>query len=405
MLAQPFGKQIDYSFATYKKFLVILLSIVLILGLSMTAMAEFTQSVIIPSSGSISSISPLHVEGKYIKNNADEVVTLTGTNYAYFLDDPNGSWVLPSGAIKWSVWDPVAAEQNLEAMNSWGCNVVRDYTTVEWWIDDTSNFHGHIKEWIQMAAENEIYIIFSFWRNNGTEGIVNMPYFDQGNGYINTQEDFVNLWVDVAQELKNYPNVIFELWNEPVGNTTMRDSWMDTTQQCITAIREVGATNIILAQWAYAIGVDFGWTPSKSTLDWVTNYPLVDPLGNIAYSTHIYRTDFYNSQNGFSLVYNLSDVSWALNLTQVYSVAQQHPLIIGEIGASNWWSKNSTEFAYEMAWFNNTLSLLNQNGVGYCAFWWWSLGKFQLFYSSNYTATQAGIILKNAIGNSTNYVP
>lgn len=376
--------------------LALLLSFVVLTSPALSAMSS---SHTIYSSGTISTLQPLHVEGRYIKNSLGQIITLTGTNYAYFLDDPNGSWVLPGGGIEWSTWDPIMAEKNLEAMKSWGCNVVRDYTTVQWWVDNTNNFRSHIKDWINMAAEEGIYVIFTFWRNNGTGSQAGIPYLDPGNGYINNQADFVNLWADVADELKAYPNVIFEFWNEPTGNSSIRDGWMNITQQCITAVRNTGSTNLILAQWGMCLAIDFGayYMGSIWPLDWVTNYPLTDTAGNLAYSTHIYRESFYNSSNGYSQVYSLSDMSWALNTTQVYSVAQQYPLVIGEIGASYWYPVDSVDFTKEMAWFNNTLSLLNQNGISYCAFWWWPLSKYQLFSSANYQPNQAGAILIDKI--------
>jgi hypothetical protein len=384
-----------------------LILIIVLCFLSNIGAGALLRTVTIYSSGKLtySSTLALHVEGQYIKDSVGQIVALRGVNYAYFIDSGSGSWVLPSGSIEWLTWDPVAMAQNVEAMNSWGCNVVRTMATTEWWIKNTDGFRSNFELCLTKLEEQGMYVILSFWRNNGSEPYIGVPYEDPGNGYINTPQDFVNFWADIANNLKGYPNVIFEFWNEPT--TTNETLWMSTVQQCIGAIRSTGATNVILVQMGYGIGINIDWPPPNAagTLEWVIKYPLADPLGNIAYSTHLYRDSFFNSTDNYAQTYTLQDMNYSLTVASVFSVAKQYPLIVGEIGASAWWEPGSQDEAKEYAWFNNTLSLLNQNGIGYCGWWWWPLGKFQMLVTGapNFQPNQAGTILKNAIANATGF--
>ncbi len=223
-----------------------------------------------------------------------------------------------------------------------------------------------------------------------------MPYppYDT-SGVINSVGDFVNLWISVANSLKTYPNVFFELYNEPNGDAA---SWFGATQQCITAIRATGATNLVVVQFNYCVGIDFVYynSGSKWGMDWVNQYPLTDPLNNIVYSTHIYRTSFYsdsNSNDGYA--YSTSDMTWAL--TQLSVIGFNKPLWIGEIGCNLWASNMNNEYA----WFANTLAILNQNGIGYCAWAWapWVTGTEWALVdgNSNYNLNQAGQTLEQQI--------
>jgi len=60
---------------------------------SMPAISSLMSNVTIRSSGTIVTISPLHVEGKYIKNGLNQTVFLKGVNKVEFADDPDGVWM------------------------------------------------------------------------------------------------------------------------------------------------------------------------------------------------------------------------------------------------------------------------------------------------------------------------
>ena len=352
------------------------------------------------------SIPPLHVAGNQILTSDGAVVILRGVDYTYFIDGPCGSWMLPDGQIEFNTWDTAAINSNLDAIKSWGCNCIRVLATTQWWVQNTENFQSNLEYFIAQAALRGIYVDFTFWRNSGVMEAASLPYppYDSGNGIINSVSDFVNVWTSVANTLKGYPNVMFELWNEPNGDAAAEASWFSVTQQCINAIRGTGSTNIIVVQWGSNTYLDFqnysNASTTSSSMDWASSNPLNDPLNNIVYSTHLYSSGFYDSLNNYVQKYSYSDMLWALNVTGLLSLASQHPVWIGEIGCNLWASNMNDEYA----WYSNTLTILNQYGIGYCGWAWapWNTGtEWGLVTGqSNYAPNQAGQILQQQISGS-----
>jgi hypothetical protein len=291
-------------------------------------------------------------------------------DYTYFEFNENGSWMLPSGAIELNTWDPTAIQNTLDFMNASNCNVLRLNLDVQFWLDDSNNYQSNIEYVITQAADRGIYTDITFYDN-----IAGNPW-DPSNGAVNSTAEFVNLWGNVTTTLKAYPSVIFELWNEPNGNETQ---WFSVAQQCITRIRSVGAAQPINMMYNFGVAYDWGnggvnWLNDGGgyTMSWVTAYPLSDSLGNLIYSTHLYRFSFYNSsvsepgltQSGYEEVYSYSDMLYALNVTGVFGVAASHPVVIFEMGCDN----SAFDVANESIWFNATLTILDQHKIGYAVF-------------------------------------
>ncbi len=356
----------------------------------------------------ISTIPPLHIEGNSILDGNNVPIVLHGVNYPYFVTNPSGSWILPNGQAEWNTWDQNAVANNLDAIKAWGGNCIRILATTQWWTSDTDNFRSKIETFISMAGERGIYVDLTFWRNNETGIQTGIPYppYDAGNNVINSTTDFVNLWTNIANSLKNYPNIFFELWNEPHGATAQPDSdplaeasWFEVTQQCITAIRGTGATNLIVVQWGFGFGYDFTYNVTYN-LNWVKDYPLNDSHTNLLYSMHIYRQSFYNDFNGDqqNLAYTAEDMTEALTADGFFNMDKA--LWIGEIGASLFASNITNEYT----WYDNTLSILNQYGIGYCGWVWWGTAGSTTEYSliseqPNYAPNQAGQIFQQKIAN------
>jgi len=347
----------------------------------------------------------LQTSGSEIVSQNGVIVVLRGVDYSHFIFDPNGDWMLPNGTIESNVWDPAAVNNNLDAIQSWGGNCIRVLTTVQWWTQNTENFQSHLQHLITQAAARGIYVDFVFWRDAASDTQQpSMPYPPYHNsGIITSANDFVNLWANVASTLKAYPNVMFELWNEPNGDSQAEASWFNTTQQCISAIREAGANNLIVVQWFYNIVENFKIGPIHG-LDWVNQNPLSDPASNIVYSSHIYRNGFNNDTNSNdTFAYSYSDMIHALSDTGV--IGFNKPLWIGEIGCDLWASNLNNEYT----WYNNTLTILNQNRIGYCG-WAWAPWNTETEWglvdgNPNYEASQAGLILQQQISASATPAP
>ncbi|MGE5532740.1 MAG: cellulase family glycosylhydrolase, partial [Bacillota bacterium] len=343
-----------------------------------------------------SGASALTVDGRYIKDTSGNTIVLRGVDYTGFIDTPLGSWTLSNGLTKWNTLGAIGIANNLDALKNMGFNCINVYTTTQFWVDNTDNFRGNIAYFISQAQQRGLYVELTYWRNNANQPQVIMPYADPYNGYINSPTDFVNLWASTANGLKDYPNVIFQLWNEPVGDgsAATEATWLNTAQRCINAIRETGATNLIGVQWGYGLGWSAaGW---RSNLDWVEQYPLNDPLGNIVYNEHLYRNNFINEYQNRAKLYTMNDMEQALADDGAFSFDK--PLLISEMAADS--SQASKDGGLEYVWFENTLSLLNQNGIGYMAFNWapfdssYSENALTVHGQPNYGLTESGRILQ-----------
>ena len=154
--------------------------------------------------------------------------------------------------------------------------------------------------------------------------------------------------------MKGYKNVIFELWNEPHGDDQAKQSWFNVTQRTIDAIRETGAQQLIVIQWDYASWINLDHPTGGSKLDWIWEANLNDPLGNLVYSTHLYRSYAHIQIDGDN-AWNLTDIDLGFELMKYYDAANTYPLFVGEIGASLGYT--GTELEHELTAFDNSLQL------------------------------------------------
>lgn len=361
---------------------------------------------IVPSSGVITqnntgNLTRLHTEGRYIKDANGNIVILRGVNRGHFEHSPSGDWG------DWNVFDQNEMNQELDNMKSWGINVVRLYTSIEWWIDNTqaqlrdggtTSHRDVVKTIIEALASRGMYAVYVPWNvgGNGEQDPLPYPPHTTHSEVIGSTEDFVNYWSSVAAELGSYSNVIFELYNEPGNNMfpTAEDeqTWFDTVQQCINTIREI-TDNLIVVSWR-SVYYDRGHN-SGEKFDFYQRHPLTG--SNLVYTVHIYIHGY--GYNPPSTTYDeIKEAFTWENLNQ-----QDVPLWIGEIGAS----LGTGDDTGELTRFENGFKIFNEWGIGYAAWEWWSGNQWQLVYnvwgndpSSGYPMdypTESGQILKDAI--------
>ncbi|MCW3986023.1 MAG: glycoside hydrolase family 5 protein [Candidatus Bathyarchaeota archaeon] len=365
-----------------KFYAILLVSVMLTGAFSLSpALSALINSVVMRSSGAIATISSLHTEGRYIKDIFNNTVILRGINHAGFTDSPGGWWTTLDG------WYPDEIREHVASMKEWGVNTVRFHTNIEWWIEDEVTFRGvyypsyrqNIKDTIEIFSEAGIYVIFegySVLEYNPQTHMPFPPYLSpEEETIIPSQQAFVDWWVSVATELKDYPNVIFELWNEPVGDATAKEAWFDVVERCITAIREV-TDKIIIVQWGYGSWVNISVPEStRGDISWV-NDPRVQGT-NILYSTHIYEDSVHRSEPEWQLCHTYDDLKAGFQYIQMEEMVTQwnKPLLIGEIGCV------IDEGETGLARFNNSLTIFNEWELSYLAWWWRPDGKYRLLDS------------------------
>lgn len=394
-----------------------------------------SSNIIIRTSGIIATILPLHVEGRYIKNSLNQTVILRGVNKPEMVDDPDGIWM---GQQHWTD-ENVKAE--LDAMKGWGINVIRCHISVELWKYDIGPDSGHpasewcaisareaIKRLLTFTAESGIYVILDpysvrcYWTGGDQDYLPWPPYQRSPNAseIIGSVDEFVEWWRSVARELKDYPNVMFDIWNEPNPPMNAWQEWLDGAQQCITAIREEGFTGIIFFEWRTGAFCNIVLNDDNS--DFPLGHPsngfhlhhwleeavntLKDPVKNLAFDVHLYRLGgSFKFINDELVQYWNDTVAW--NYTQIKMALEYMgwkwagdvlnvPLICGETGCALSWTGELLE--HELIAWNNILSIFNEWDIHYTAFWWREIGQFRLHHGPpNFEPTESGQILLNML--------
>jgi hypothetical protein len=216
--------------------------------------------------------------------------------------------------------------------------------------DPKGTYRHDVTQAVQAATAAGFYVILDLHWSAPS----NFCPFDQDQ-MANT-DNSVRFWQSVASLYKNYPNVMFELFNEPYmfvsSDSTLTNGTTASTyyaggagfsqyqavnysygiagwNQLITAIRGTGATNVLL------IGT-LGWSGDNRT--WLANAPSDNaaPAGytgtwtpQIAATWHTYPAGGWGSAN-----YNVINNNGSLvNAKQI--IAAGYPVLVTEFGDQN----------------------------------------------------------------------
>ncbi len=95
-------------------------------------------------------------------------------------------------------------------------------------------------------------------------------------------EEFIAFWRAVASSLRDRPNVIFGLMNEP--NAQDAKEWLGAANAGIAAIRQAGAKQLVLVPGSYWDGAH-SWTGSDNAAVMIG---VIDPARHIAFEVHQY---------------------------------------------------------------------------------------------------------------------
>lgn len=376
------------------------------------AEAIVTSNYNLTSSGTIlMSGRPLHVDGKYIKDNLGNVVILKGVNKMTPNEAAIGIWG----------YHPELLSQELDLLKSYGVNVIRIHGTYEWWIQNTVfngvPFRTILHDYISLCAQKGIYVVYDgycvvYYGEQGYEQDP-LPWENCHAGIIDTPQDWINFWVSFVNAMKDLPNVIIDPHNEPLDafppNSPSKpnqiipnaeNTWFSALQQMINAVRQAGFTGLILEQWSSNTWWDFNnpYATDSNSLSWVTNHPLTDPLNNLVISTHHYRQSGSLGAWGQTHAYQYNDIIAAFNTTLIFHVLNDlhKPILIGECGCS----MDTGDLANEETAWTNQLAIYNQLKISYLCWWWRNVLSFRLFTNDTNplgTLTQGGVILKNAL--------
>ncbi|NLB75004.1 MAG: glycoside hydrolase family 5 protein [Crenarchaeota archaeon] len=185
-------------------------------------------------------------------------------------------------------------------------------------------------------------------------------------GYGNNEQGFWRwFWTDMATTLKDYPNVIFDAWNEPnVGTDAdpIPEGFMSYLQTMYDAVRSTGATNLIMMQW------HMGWFPNDygNDLSWVKQIDDTFNPKNVVYTTHLY----YYAPTDLSSYWATDYEGLKAQLqTGIDSMGIIAPLVINEEGSC---LNNSPDKQRDITWWTNLLAAQADLRIGTGAYYWLS---------------------------------
>lgn len=203
--------------------------------------------------GSISSAysaAPITTQGNQVLFGG-QVGSIAGNSMFWSNNGWGGDRYYNAGVINWLHTD-------------WKSRLVRAAMGIEdggGYLDDpTANF-ARVKTVVDAAIANDMYVIID-WHSHHAEW--------------NTARA-VTFFTQMAQTYRNVPNVIFEIYNEPLNTVSWSGVIKPYAVQVIAAIRGQGANNLIVV----------GTSSWSQDVDLAANDPITG-YANIAYALHFY---------------------------------------------------------------------------------------------------------------------
>ena len=378
-----------------------------------------------------STISPLHTSGHTILDSNNNLVYFRGIGRAGDLDSLSGMWsgqgenVLDYGA-KWQT-DVSVLKQNMDETfacyrDFWKVNLVRILIPVDWWWDDNVNpsqqyglgpdqlmsYRNYIELVVQEAAKYGIYVdlcpysVRNYYVGGGSwDGIPgslgndSLDYMHTINA--NELQAWRIWWTSIVNRLGNYPNVIFEMWNEPDDGTNTATSteaaaYFNYSVEMYRTIRATGNMNLIFMQWHASL------VPGVTELDWVPQLynqlknSIGSPPSNVAFTAHPYRRAPYPNLEWAT---SFSGIRAQLNLPNMIPATRSNgvdvPLVFNEMGVMAGSSVYSNDYypaaqqpeiklsinermTNELLFWDAILRNAKDMGIGVCAFYWMQTG-------------------------------
>jgi endoglucanase len=252
----------------------------------------------------------LHVEGRQVLGKDGKPVWLQGVNVV---------------SLEWSATGEQVMKAAQVAMDQWKANIIRLPVGQKWWFGRGSGQKDGGAAYRQLVDE-----VITLVANRGKYVLLDLHQFGA------PRQEHADFWKDAAAKYKDHPAVLFDLFNEPHGmswevwrnggeveqkkKAGEEDAFLNAEekakiaetrksigmQRLLDTVRETGARNVVLVG-----GLDYAYDLSGIA----KGFALQERGGNgIVLSTHIYPWK----------------KGWA---EKVLVVAEQYPILVGEVGA------------------------------------------------------------------------
>ncbi len=321
---------------------------------------------------------PLHIQGTQVMNSNNQPVWLRGVDAASMEWTSDGQ-----GHILTTIH---------VAVKDWHANIIRLPLSQDRWFGKArgQQFKGkHYRTLIQKIVHtcNSLgsYIILDMhWSDEGVWG-------NQIGQHKMPDKNTLAFWKSFARVYRNYPGVLFDLYNEPHdiswqvwkygGPVTENDRKTGKSmtyravgmQTLLNAVRSTGAKNVVVAggiNWAYDM------------TGFLNGYQLSDPNGNgVIYANHNYP---------------FKGETFAQWLKEMKTATAKIPVIVSEFGA-NPNPPSNTNFI----WIREVLQALESHHWNWTAWDMHPSASPDLINDWNYTPTSYfGIYVKEALDNT-----
>lgn len=301
----------------------------------------------------------------YILNEKGNIVQLRGMSFYWSTSGWIGEGYYNSGTLDFLV-------------DSWKCDVVRLAYDRNNGNDDG---WGRVETVLWAAIEKGIYVILD-WHSHTAHQQASTA---------------VSWFRQKAEEFKEYPNVIFEPYNEPITTQgdakdgsveNARKTW-DVIKPYLTdvtkAIRATGSKNLIVLGTPYYcqhVGVAAGDPVEKS--------PGV-PYENVAYAFH-----FYAASHGPNAIYVERDNTGGMEATYLEAGYNTLPVFATEWGTTHSDGTQEVDETNTYWWFDK---YIDPKHISWCN-WSVSSGEGSSCFSGGTNPSQSGNIVKKLLNES-----
>jgi Cellulase (glycosyl hydrolase family 5)/FG-GAP-like repeat len=328
--------------------------------------------------------SPLaaHVQNNHLVDANGNVLRLLG------VDRSGSEYMCVAGA---GVFDGPVDAAAIAAIAAWRVNAVRVPLNEDCWLGinlpDSNPYIG-------VAYQAAIIAFVQALNNAGMYVILDLHWNAPGTYVANQQQPMADLdhsptfWTSVATTFKNFPGVVFDLYNEPYVSswacwqsgcsvTNSDGTWLTAGMtQLVDAVRATGATQpIMLGGLSYASDLS----------QWLAYVP-PDPIAQLVASYHSYcgppgTSTVAECQSELS---SIESEQWPV----VSTVAKSVPVVTGEFG----------EYDCATTYVTPYMAFADAKGISYLGWAWnpYGCGSFPALIS-DYTGTPTayGIGLKS----------
>jgi hypothetical protein len=350
------------------------------------AIAFVLTLLLAPCCGTGEAAAPLavHVQNNHLVDPSGNVLRLHGVNRS-------GSEYMCVGGS--GVFDGPVDTTAIEAIAAWHVNAVRVPLNEDCWLGINLPANN---PYIGSAYQQAIVAFVQDLNNAGLYAILDLHWNAPGSNIANQQQPMADLdhgpafWSSVAATFKDFPGVIFDLYNEPYVSSWQ--CWRDgcTVSNSAGAWSTAGMTQLVAAVRAAGASqpVMLGGLQYASDLSQWLAFEPADPIAGPAQLVASYHS--YCGPPGTSTVaacqaeLNSVEANWPV----VSALAGSVPVVTGEFG----------EYDCATTYVTPYMAFADANGISYLGWAWdtYGCGTFPALIT-DYTGTPTayGIGLKS----------